>query len=91
MSKATKTEFFNSLSQQPTLAAPRLWRRSTHRDGDGPDELSMLVDEIKLADGRRVLGILYPRELAEGRHRDISDFGDWRAYMSDRSGSRSSR
>ena len=36
---------------------------------------------IKLADGRIVGGILYPRALAEGRHRDISEFGDWRAYM----------
>lgn len=36
--------------------------------------------EIQLADGRAVFGILYPRELAEGRHRDISEYGDWRAY-----------
>jgi gamma-glutamylcyclotransferase (GGCT)/AIG2-like uncharacterized protein YtfP len=39
--------------------------------------------EVKLADGRRPLGILYPCELAEGKHRDISGFGDWRAYMDD--------
>ena len=39
--------------------------------------------EVKLADGRRSFGILYPRELAEGRHRDISEFGDWRAYMAE--------
>ena len=32
-------------------------------------------------DGRDLDGILYPRELAEGKHRDISEFGDWRAYM----------
>jgi gamma-glutamylcyclotransferase (GGCT)/AIG2-like uncharacterized protein YtfP len=30
-------------------------------------------------------GILYPRELADGRHRDISEYGGWRAYV-DRSG-----
>lgn len=30
-------------------------------------------------------GILYPRELAEGVHRDISEYGGWRAYV-DRSG-----
>ena len=36
---------------------------------------------VRLEDGRQVDGILYPRELAEGRHRDISDFGDWRRYM----------
>ena len=39
--------------------------------------------EVKLADGRRPFGILYPRELAEGKHRNISGFGDWRAYMDD--------
>jgi gamma-glutamylcyclotransferase (GGCT)/AIG2-like uncharacterized protein YtfP len=36
---------------------------------------------VILEDGRRVCGILYPRELAEGRHRDISSYGGWRAYM----------
>jgi gamma-glutamylcyclotransferase (GGCT)/AIG2-like uncharacterized protein YtfP len=35
---------------------------------------------ILLEDGRLVQGILYPRELAEGTHRDISEYGDWRAY-----------
>jgi gamma-glutamylcyclotransferase (GGCT)/AIG2-like uncharacterized protein YtfP len=35
---------------------------------------------VRLADGRVVDGILYPRELAEGRHRDISSYGGWRAY-----------
>jgi gamma-glutamylcyclotransferase (GGCT)/AIG2-like uncharacterized protein YtfP len=35
---------------------------------------------VKLADGRVVPGILYPREMAEGRHRDISAYGGWRAY-----------
>jgi gamma-glutamylcyclotransferase (GGCT)/AIG2-like uncharacterized protein YtfP len=36
---------------------------------------------VKLDDGRVVDGILYPRELAEGHHRDISSFGGWRAYV----------
>jgi len=36
---------------------------------------------VKLSDGRTVDGILFPREHAEGKHKDISDFGDWRAYM----------
>ncbi len=36
---------------------------------------------VQLMDGRDLDGILYPRELAEGIHRDISEFGDWRAYM----------
>lgn len=36
---------------------------------------------VELEDGREVDGILYPRELAERNGRDISAFGDWRAYM----------
>lgn len=36
---------------------------------------------VRLSDGRVVDGILFPRALAEGRHKDISEFGDWRAYM----------
>jgi gamma-glutamylcyclotransferase (GGCT)/AIG2-like uncharacterized protein YtfP len=35
---------------------------------------------VQLSDGRQVQGILYPRELAEGVHRDISEHADWRAY-----------
>jgi hypothetical protein len=35
---------------------------------------------VELEDGRVVDGILYPRALAEGRHPDISEFADWRAY-----------
>jgi len=35
---------------------------------------------VKLANGRVVDGILYPREFAEGHHRDISEYGGWRAY-----------
>jgi gamma-glutamylcyclotransferase (GGCT)/AIG2-like uncharacterized protein YtfP len=36
---------------------------------------------VQLEDGQAVLGILYPREFAEGCHRDISAWGDWRAYI----------
>ncbi len=36
---------------------------------------------VKLSDGTTPDGILYPRDLAEGRHRDISDYGDWRSYI----------
>jgi hypothetical protein len=39
---------------------------------------------VLLADGREVYGILYPRELAEGRQRDISAYGDWRRYIAER-------
>jgi len=35
---------------------------------------------VRLVDGRVVDGILYPRELAEGVHRDISDLANWRTY-----------
>ncbi len=35
---------------------------------------------VVLEDGRQVNGILYPRELAEKSFKDISDFGNWRAY-----------
>lgn len=44
---------------------------------------------VSLSDGRTVDGILFPRSLAEGRHKDISAFGDWRAYIASlQSGSR---
>ncbi len=36
---------------------------------------------VTLEDARIVDGILYPRELAQGRHKDISHHGGWRAYM----------
>jgi gamma-glutamylcyclotransferase (GGCT)/AIG2-like uncharacterized protein YtfP len=41
---------------------------------------------VTLEDGRQVWGILFPRELAEGRHREISEYGDWRAYRAAREG-----
>jgi gamma-glutamylcyclotransferase (GGCT)/AIG2-like uncharacterized protein YtfP len=36
---------------------------------------------VRLADGRTVDGILYPRALAVGQHKDISQFGGWRSYI----------
>jgi gamma-glutamylcyclotransferase (GGCT)/AIG2-like uncharacterized protein YtfP len=36
---------------------------------------------VRLTDGRTVDGILYPRALAEGQHKDISQFGSWRSYI----------
>jgi gamma-glutamylcyclotransferase (GGCT)/AIG2-like uncharacterized protein YtfP len=35
---------------------------------------------VHLSDGRVVDGILYPRDMAEGIHQDISAYGGWRAY-----------
>jgi gamma-glutamylcyclotransferase (GGCT)/AIG2-like uncharacterized protein YtfP len=52
-----------------------VWRRV--EAGEPPD---LYRGPVTLEDGRVVDGILYPRQLAEGRHRDISGFGDWRAY-----------
>ena len=40
---------------------------------------------VELEDGTTVEGILYPRGLAEGRKRDISDDADWRKYLAERS------
>jgi gamma-glutamylcyclotransferase (GGCT)/AIG2-like uncharacterized protein YtfP len=36
---------------------------------------------VRLSDDSTVDGILFPREQAEGKHKDISEFGDWRAYV----------
>ena len=36
---------------------------------------------VTLADGSTVNGILFPKEIAKQSHLDISEFGDWRAYM----------
>lgn len=56
-----------------------VWRRV--EAGEPPN---LYCGKVTLEDGRQVYGILYPRDLAEGGHRDISDYGDWRAYMADR-------
>jgi gamma-glutamylcyclotransferase (GGCT)/AIG2-like uncharacterized protein YtfP len=56
-----------------------VWRRV--ESGEPP---GLYRGKVRLADGREIWGILYPRELAEGRHRDISAYGDWRAYMAAR-------
>ena len=56
-----------------------VWRRV--EAGEPPN---LYCGPVRLADGREISGILYPRELAEARHRDISDYGDWRAYTAAR-------
>jgi len=53
-----------------------IWRRV--EAGEPPH---LYRGPVSLSDGRSVDGILFPRALAEGRHTDISDFGDWRAYI----------
>ena len=53
-----------------------IWRRV--EAGEPPH---LYRGPVRLSDGRSVDGILFPRALAQGRHRDISDFGDWRDYI----------
>jgi len=60
-----------------------VWRRV--EAGEPPN---LYCGSVRLADGREIRGILYPRELAEGRHPDISAYGDWRAYMASKGGER---
>jgi gamma-glutamylcyclotransferase (GGCT)/AIG2-like uncharacterized protein YtfP len=56
-----------------------VWRRVEAGEPPG-----LYRGPVKLADGRVVPGILYPREMAEGHHRDISSYGGWRAYQASR-------
>jgi AGZA family xanthine/uracil permease-like MFS transporter len=48
--------------------------------GEPPD---LYRGPIHLSDGRIVAGILYPRQLAEQGHRDITVYGGWRAFASE--------
>ena len=57
-----------------------VWRRVEAGEPPG-----LYRGPVNLADGRVVPGILYPRELAQA-HRDISEFGGWRAYWASRAG-----
>ena len=53
-----------------------IWQRV--EEGEPPH---LYKGPVKLDDGRTVDGILFPRAQAEGKHKDISGFGDWRAYI----------
>jgi gamma-glutamylcyclotransferase (GGCT)/AIG2-like uncharacterized protein YtfP len=68
-----------SVAGEIYLVPDDVWRRV--EAGEPPN---LYRGTVRLADGREIFGILYPRELAEGRHRDISAYGDWRAYMAAR-------
>jgi gamma-glutamylcyclotransferase (GGCT)/AIG2-like uncharacterized protein YtfP len=57
------------------LVPDEVWQRVEAGEPPG-----LYRGKVRLADGREIWGILYPRDLAEGRHRDISAYGDWRAY-----------
>jgi gamma-glutamylcyclotransferase (GGCT)/AIG2-like uncharacterized protein YtfP len=54
---------------------PEVWHRV-----EAGEPRNLYRGPVRLADGRVVDGILYPRELAEGHHHDISAYGSWRAY-----------
>ena len=53
-----------------------VWRRVEAGEPPG-----LYCGPVRLSDGRVVDGILYPRELAEGKYPDISAHGGWRAYI----------
>ena len=42
---------------------------------------NLYFGDVKLNNGRTVKGVLFPRETAESNYKDISNFGDWRAYI----------
>ena len=56
-----------------------VWRRVEAGEPPG-----LYRGPVKLSDGRSLPGILFPREMAEGKHRDISEFGGWRPYVASR-------
>ena len=37
--------------------------------------------DVKLNNGSTGKGVLFPRETAESNYKEISNFGDWRAYI----------
>jgi gamma-glutamylcyclotransferase (GGCT)/AIG2-like uncharacterized protein YtfP len=65
-----------SVAGELYLLPDEVWQRV--EAGEPPD---LYCGPVRLADGRTVQGILYPQDLAETRHRDISEFADWRAYV----------
>ena len=65
-----------SVTGEVYRVSEQVWARV--EAGEPPD---LYLGAVRLMNGRDIDGILYPRELAEGKHRDISEFGDWRAYM----------
>lgn len=55
--------------------ADEIWARV--ESGEPP---GLYRGPVELEDGRVVPGILFPREMAEGIHPDISAYGGWREY-----------
>ena len=53
-----------------------IWQRV--ESGEPPN---LYCGPVKLDNGSVVNGILFPRDIAESNHKDISKFGDWRTYI----------
>ena len=65
-----------SVAGEVYLVPPEVWKRVEKGEPPG-----LYIGDVRLEGGHVVQGILFPRQLAEGRHNDISKFGDWRAYV----------
>jgi AGZA family xanthine/uracil permease-like MFS transporter len=64
-----------SISGELYLVQDDVWKAI--EDGEPPN---LYRGTVELEDGRKVYGILYPRELAEGNYPEITQFGGWRQY-----------
>jgi len=53
-----------------------IWRRV--EEGEPPN---LYCGPVELDNGQTVNGILFPQDIAEANHKDISEFGDWRQYI----------
>jgi gamma-glutamylaminecyclotransferase len=53
-----------------------IWRRV--EEGEPPN---LYCGPVELDNGQIVNGILFPQDIAEANHKDISEFGDWRQYI----------
>jgi gamma-glutamylcyclotransferase (GGCT)/AIG2-like uncharacterized protein YtfP len=65
-----------SIAGEMYCMSDEIWRRV--EAGEPPH---LYRGPVRLSDDRIVDGILFPRSQAEGRHKDISEFGDWRTYI----------
>ncbi|MDA1099202.1 MAG: gamma-glutamylcyclotransferase [Proteobacteria bacterium] len=56
-----------------------IWRRV--EEGEPPH---LYCGPVQLDNGETVDGILFPQDIAEAGHKDISEYGDWREYIASR-------
>jgi gamma-glutamylcyclotransferase (GGCT)/AIG2-like uncharacterized protein YtfP len=57
-----------------------IWR--SVEEGEPPH---LYCGPVALDNGQTVNGILFPQAIAEAKYKDISEFGDWRAYIASQS------